>query len=319
MLSLLRIPVTIFILFLFLIIYYNEPIITTAALESRLPTTAFLWLGLSVVLWIAMFYRISKSITNIIENQKRIARQHTEEKSIEAVITKKSVLQKSTKNSGAEFLELHIKFTNFVGSIAETNVKFFDSKPEMRRYETGNTLKARVLDNNKTASVILEGSTAKYGLAFYILIAYMILYMGFAVWLYTETYSRESQGYGWLFLGITSPLILIPAFELFMSLMLGGVASKLGIGTGLNERNRLLFFGNRTMANVVDYKRTGMLYNDNPEIRYNLQFKDNAGKLQTAEVKKVVDIIHLHKVAEEERVIYYDPENPQNIYMDAEY
>lgn len=76
---------------------------------------------------------------------------------------------------------------------------------------------------------------------------------------------------------------------------------------------KLLFYGKTAQAQILEVSQTGTYINENPQVKYSLQFHDDQNRLQKNSLKKVIMMIDLPYVRQEQKKIYYLPEDPSVI------
>ena len=312
-----------FFIFIFPMIFEYVPLLFDEDVGPGLlssPWMAILYLGVGSLAWIvliAAFYRFFvkppqkkiKNMTNILTNGLPITA-HIERK----------ILDKEKK--GRQVLELKISFKNLSNTLVQVPFVIYDSHPELRRYEVGEFIKMRV-DPKLKAPVMLHEDlklgkmTAMQGYlyCFFGLIAFSVLYLIFSYWL-------QNDGSGWRFLHFWHPWVTIP----FWGLLLGWVLLLLPLGEpygGLNTRAIkdavLIFKGLFTKAEVLGADHTGLTVNDQPQIRYTIEYIDYSGEHHIVRFKKIVRLIELHQLGHDQVRILYDPDNPNNVGVAEEY
>ena len=80
------------------------------------------------------------------------------------------------------------------------------------------------------------------------------------------------------------------------------------------EMEFLKFKGKKTLASITRAEQTGTLINDQPEIRFHVEFLDGAGRKVSAQIKKIVSLIDVAQVrSQKEAFVFYDPSNAQSV------
>jgi len=284
------------------------------------PLTAIIYLCLGTLAWsmlIAAFYRVYvkpnkkkfKNMASILERGLPITA-HVERK----------ILDKEKK--GGQVLDLQISFKNLSNTLVQVPFTIYDRNPELKRYEVGEFIKMRV-DPKLRAPVMLHEdiklgkSEAMQGYLYYFfaLIAFSVLYLIFSYWL-------QNDGFGWRFLHFWHPWVTIP----FWGLLLGGVILLLPLEEpygGLNSRVTkdafLIFRGLFTSAEVLEADHTGLTINDQPQIKFTVEYMDYSGEVHVVRFKKIVRLINLHRLGHDHVHILYDPDNPNNVGVAEDY
>jgi len=76
----------------------------------------------------------------------------------------------------------------------------------------------------------------------------------------------------------------------------------------------LKFKGKRALASITRVEQTGTMINDQPEIRFHVEFLDGAGRNVSAQIKKIVSLIDVAQVrSQKEAFVFYDPNNTQTV------
>ncbi len=128
---------------------------------------------------------------------------------------------------------------------------------------------------------------------------------------YMYAYKTESQGMGWRFMSFGHPLIICPIVILFYRFLLRFILSKL---TGLNDDSVLIKFkGIKTAARLINVSQTGTYINEQPMMRFELEYTDNKQHIHKSSLKKVIGLLELDITKQKEIEIFYLPENPTQI------
>lgn len=130
---------------------------------------------------------------------------------------------------------------------------------------------------------------------------------------YVFSYNLESNGTGWRFLMFWHPLIIIPLGILFYSFVFSRVFNMLGKIMGGISSKELDERGIDTRASVVSAHQTGLYINNQPQVLFELEFKDQTGNLHRVKHKQIVTLLNLGIASQGTLPITYLPENPQKI------
>jgi hypothetical protein len=80
------------------------------------------------------------------------------------------------------------------------------------------------------------------------------------------------------------------------------------------KEERILFAGRNADAEIITVSQTGLTINNQPQIMFQVSFKDFKGKEHIALYKKIVDLLNLASVPKEGKIeIMYDENDPQKI------
>lgn len=207
-----------------------------------------------------------------------------------------------------------LELVNLEGETIRHSMSFNDSKPEQERYKVGSICYLRVDPSfTKLPSVLLEESFVKVN---WVLPLVWLLFVASAIYYFQFSYQLESAGYGWRFLSFWHPLIIIPACCIFFPGVIFGLIKfvfmkKMNMG---REMEFLKFNGKKVLASITGVEQTGTLINDQPEIRFHVEFLDGAGRKVSAQIKKIVSLIDVAQVrSQKEAFVFYDPSNPQSV------
>lgn len=295
------------------IIYYNLP---TGDLENKSPTMALVYLGIALVGWTMVFgmglrlvYRYTFGLKGGLD---RLSKNGTIIRGEIERITKSKV-----QSNGHHRMEMVVKFNNFAQQIIYYTISVVDTKSHLKRYEVGKQVSLRVDKSLKNMPyVIIEGAESKLrpGAVALGFCGWAIL-LGLLVCYFMYAYQTESQGYGWRFLSYYHPLLMSLLVLLLVSfigyfLIYKLVFAKMTGGTG-KQHTELLLFGDRATAFVSDVAQTGTYINEQPEIRYHMQYTDAKGERHEIRLKKVVSLLSLHNVQDSTKKIFYLPHAPQ--------
>ncbi|WP_050020019.1 hypothetical protein [Chryseobacterium sp. P1-3] len=80
------------------------------------------------------------------------------------------------------------------------------------------------------------------------------------------------------------------------------------------KEEQILFSGRNAEAEIISVSQTGLMVNDQPEIKIQVSFKDFRGKEHIAVYKKIVSLLNLSSVPKYGRIeILYDENDPGKI------
>ena len=311
-----------FFIFIFPMIFEYAPMLDSGVdtYFYSAPLEAFAWLGLGCILWIIFISLYYRRYVASIGNSARHA-QDIQANGIptEARIIKQHIL-KTTKDFN--LLELEISFKNLAGSHVRIPYEIADSKPYERRFAQGNKL-AMLIDPQLRSPVIIprEAQVKKnteaftYYAAFWALIVFCIAYLIFSYWL-------QNQGMGWRFLHFWHPWLIIPICGISFGSVIRIFLQNKNLGSlfGPGQREKeLIFKGKLAQAKLIHVSQTGTYINEQPEVKFELEFNDETGKTWHASTKKIVNLLDLANVNTPTRPILYLPENPQILLLADEY
>jgi len=294
------------------IIYYNSEFRNTN-LDHVDPNTALFNLAISFILWTAVFtIAIWLIIRYCFIAKKNIKKLANVGKRLQGEIVEVKLLK--SPNAKSESKTIVLKLANLEGETIWHRVSFTDNKPEQNRYQVGKTCYLRVDPTFKTSPyVVLEEGLVSIN---WFLIVVWCMFITVVFYYFTFSYDIENGGYGWRFLSISHPLVTIPACIIFFPGILFLifryiVFKKMNIGP---EKTILKFKGKKALASIRNVEQTGTSINDQPEVRFHVQFYDAHGNLHTPTIKKIVSLMDLGTIKNsKEKMLFYDPENPKRV------
>lgn len=294
------------------IIYYSTGY-ESVDLSTVSPNTALSMLALSVTLWLIVgclslwvllryTYFAQRNIRILLRDGVRLRTK------VVGVTLLKGASSKSVPKT------IVLELVNLEGETIRHSMSFNDSKPEQQRYQVGSICYLRVDPSfTKRPSVLLEESLVKINWSLPLV---WLLFVASAIYYFQFSYDLESAGYGWRFLSFWHPLIIIPACCLFFPGILYGLIKfvfmkKMNMG---GKVEFLKFKGKRALASITRVEQTGTMINDQPEIRFHVEFLDGAGRNVSAQIKKIVSLIDVAQVrSQKEAFVFYDPNNTQTV------
>lgn len=292
-------------------IYMTTSEITTEPRNT--PALSYVYLGFSVLVWLyvlAFFinnlflktFKEKNTISHILKNG--IPRDAE-------IIDYKLVRYNRKKN--INMIHIVLSFQNLKNILIRHEMMFYDTKPQEKRFETGKTVK--VLLNPHTSDepyFVLSGIQTKFKMTNMIIrivfVTFMILYV---LGLYTYFYFRESFDFGWRFLTFMHPIIFSGVMFLLTIL-----AYKLIVGKFVKNKKeeRILFAGRNAQAQIISVNQTGLTVNDQPQLIFQVSFKDFKGIEHITVYKKMVRLLDLSTVPKAGTIeIIYDENNPDQI------
>lgn len=222
-------------------------------------------------------------------------------------------LLKYDPKSNINIIEIMLSFANLKNVQIEHNIMFHDTKPLEKRYDTGKT--AKVLLNptpSKSPYFMLAGQQTQFNSSGIMLRGIFILLMvAYVMGLYYYFYTKESFDFGWRFLTFMHPIIFSGVMILIFVLIFQFIFGKFF----KNEKEeRLMFAGRNAEANIISVSQTGLMVNDQPQIMFQVSFKDFRGTEHITVYKKVVGLLNLSSVPKQGKVeIMYDESDPKKI------
>lgn len=132
---------------------------------------------------------------------------------------------------------------------------------------------------------------------------------------YVFSYQLQSNGTGWRFLTFWHPLLIIPLSGLFYAVIFNQalkLQEKL-LGAISPDNQELDEKGIETLATVVSARQTGLYLNNQPQVLFELEFKDAKGATHRVNHKRIVSLLNLAMASQGTLPVKYLPDNPQKI------
>lgn len=296
------------------IIYYSSNNLDdVSSFRDKNPWFALGLLALSILLWLivlVVFYQ--KWVLIYFNYKKNIEYLEKEGEPREARILSVKKLNRAGLKMDA--YELELSFKNLVGTEILQKTGVNDSKPFERRYEVGKKVELLIDKELKripyfifarTQIKINKGVVLLRTLGWLALVAVLAGYYGYA-------YYSESHGMGWRFMSFGHPLIVCPLVLLFYRTLADLIANKLG-GEHKDSTPLMKFKGVRTNARLISASQTGVYINEQPMIRFELEYTDDRQQKYNGSIKKIVNLLDLNSTKVEYVEIFYLKSDPQRI------
>lgn len=222
-------------------------------------------------------------------------------------------LLKYIPKTNMNIIQIVLSFPNLKNTLIEHEMMFHDSKPLEKRFDVGNNVK--VLLNPKASQepyFILSDQKVGFNVSGMVLrIMFMVLLIVYIIGLYVYFYRRESFDLGWRFMTFMHPIIFSGVMLLIYILVFHLIVGKFFKN---KKEDRILFAGRRADANILSVRETGVIVNDQPEIMFQISFKDFRGNEHIAVYKKIVSLLNLSSVPKQGSIeIMYDDNDPKKI------
>lgn len=291
------------------IIYYASN--SGADVSGNDPAVAQIAFIICVILWISIFvgflYWIYKSTFVSQKNILEILRHGIR---LDGKILESKILNSS--HQSMEKRELTLSLQNMKDEPILHKMELLDSKPHQHRFEEGNSVAIRVDSGfTKIPYWVLEGIQAKINYRLFVIwVLSLIAIIGY----FFVVYNLESNGQGWQFFSFWHPLMISAVsiyffggiFYLIFTKILGKFKGKNGI--------KLKFAGRKTMAKILNVSQTGTYINNQPQVKFNLEYTDHLGRKHLAEMKKIVSLLDVGNVNQQtEKEIFFLEEDPTEI------
>ena len=271
------------------------------------------YLGFSLVVWLyILVYFVYNLFIRTFKEKNKIHFIQQNGISREARIIDYRLLKYNPK-SNINIIQIMLSFANLRNVQIEQEMMFHDVKPQEKRFDTGNTVKVLLNpDASGSPYFMLAGQQAQFSSSGMVLrFIFIILLMAYVIGLYYYFYTRESFDFGWRFLTFMHPIIfsgiMILIFVLFFQFIFGNFFKN-------KKEEHILFTGRNAEAHIISVSQTGLTVNDQPQIMFQVSYKDFRGNEHIAVYKKIVSLLNLSSVPKQGTVeIMYDENNPKKI------
>lgn len=295
-----------FFMYIFPLFFLGIPPIRTNPIFA----TVLLFLGF--ILWMVQTYLISKFATQ----PKKLARNHQR-------------VQETGKPVQAEILgyenegvvegypskNLLASFSNLAGNQVKTYISVLDTKEHEKRFEPGKKIDLKLNQSGFEPAFTL--GTAKYDSEVrpwaWGWVIFNILYM---VGFFLISYYFQSDGYGWRFLNPFTPWIWAPISGIIILRIIMKLFGSQDVIEGFHELGsfesdenfgELLLYGKTSQGEIVNFSQTGTFINEQPQVRFNIQFFNELGDLVNKSFKKIVPLTELHQLKKGKVEVLYLP------------
>lgn len=295
-----------------MILYYSISYQSEIRDDGANPWLALSYLLISLVLWTIVLYKLyQRWIAFTLRAKSNIESLLRNGAVKDAEIIAVKLLKPIAKD--VESLEVSVQFVNFSGTAVVQTIFINDSKPQLGRYEVNKTIKLRIDKSLKSNPVLIPDGvevTFRTSQLFFSVIGWLLA-LAAVIAYYIFSYQLESRGVGWRFMSFWHPLLLCPLILLFSFFGLGTLMGQL---SGLpKDPLRLIFYGKRATARILSAKQTGTYINEQPQVRFELDFNDEKGQTHKVSFKKIVSLLEVGITQQQAIDIFYLEEDPQTI------
>ncbi|MCV9926698.1 hypothetical protein OIU83_03510 [Flavobacterium sp. LS1R49] len=281
-------------------------------LKEKDPWLALILVSVSIILWLILFIGyFRKWILQVFITKKILERAK-----IKGVLREAKIISaEKISKSGAKLntYELELLFKNLSDTEISHKTTITDAKPHERRFEIGKKINLTLnRDPKQPPYFIISTTTARINIVSLVLkiIGWLIL-LAAIIGYYLYSYQTESNGMGWRFMSFGHPLIVCPTILLFYRFLARFIYNKL---TGINDNSILIKFkGIKTSAKLIRASQTGVYINEQPMIRFELEYTDHHHHTHKSSLKKIVGLLELDLTKQEQIDIFYLPEDPKQI------
>lgn len=276
------------------------------------PWLALIFLATAIVLWLVLLTGwFRKWVLFTFSMQRNIRRLLKDGIVKEARIVKSRELISASREFTTR--EIVCNLRNFSSTEITQTLVINDSQPALHRYEEGKTIRLRIDEKLKAVPyVIPDGVQVSINKGRIVLLSFVWLLVVIAVAGYfIYSYQLENNGTGWRFLKFYHPLVLVPLILIFTGFGFRKLLQMLG---NTPEKDlQFKYYGLRTDAEIISASQTGTYINEQPQIRFELRYRDNLGASQTATLKKIVPLIDLGSVKQSTVPIFYLKDKPGQV------
>ncbi|MGV3761017.1 hypothetical protein [Parapedobacter sp.] len=143
-----------------------------------------------------------------------------------------------------------------------------------------------------------------------------LLLVGAVAGYYVFSYRYEHRGTGWRFLTYYHPLVICPITLWGTRWLFSGGLS--GLFSDQSDLLRLKYCGYRAEARLLGATQTGTYINEQPQVRFELEYEDANGTTHRASFKKIVSLLAMDIVRSETIPIFYLADQPQTVAFAAD-
>lgn len=305
------------ILLLFFIYIFPLAFLAIPAVTFN-PYFATAFLGLGLVLWLVLsflIYRLGSVGRNLIKSHQEIQERG---KLVKAQIID---YKKVGVQDGHPSMDLTLSFTNLANNQVQALINVVDSKAEQKRYEIGNTVDIKLNRQGYRPPFTMGQGDYEANSSIFLRL-WPILNLAYMVGFFLVSYYLKSRGQGWRFMGPTEPWFWAPLTGIFFFVLLGRsfdhdiVDTKYKVKSFKSKEDlgKLILYGKADKAEILDFSRTGLLVNDQPQIRFSIYYINDRGEEVYENFKQIIDLTDLHKLKKGEVDIIYLPQE-KHIFM----
>lgn len=275
--------------------------------------TSYIYLGISLLIWLYVigFFIYSLFIETI--QSKNIIRRIAGNGILREAKVIDYKLMKYSAKSNTNFVQIVLAFANLRNVEIEHVMFFNDTKPQEKRFETGKTVQILLNPNplQEPYFILQEQKTKFNTVGMTIRVVFMMFLLTYIPSLYYYFYTTESFDFGWRFLTFMHPIIfsgiMFLAIILVYQLIIKRVFFK-------NKNERILFAGRNAQADIISVSQTGLIINGQPQVIFQVSFKDFKGKDHIATYRKVIYLLDIASVPKNGKIeVMYDESNPGKI------
>ncbi|MGZ3872201.1 MAG: hypothetical protein ACXVJD_04755 [Mucilaginibacter sp.] len=292
------------VLFPMVIYYSNAP----GYSEESSGNASLVWLGVSVILWSALLYQLFYwLVTGRVIVVRRLSNLMKNGELKDAKIIRSTLI--NPEFAGVDRYRLNLELQNFAGATINDTMDINDSRPFLRNFDAGKTIKVRIDKTLKNVPYLqIEGAHYKKQPVSGPLTGALIwaLCVTIVAGYYMYSYQHENNCAGWSFLVWYHPLIICPLILLALTYLFRTKRLKY-------DHLQYKYYGFKTQAQVIKTSKSGMDINYDPEVRFDLRYTGRNGKTVNASVTKTIGVFEAAMLQQKTMDIVYLENDPKNI------
>ena len=284
-----------------------------ALLATNNPYLALAYLVVAVIFWLIIIFRLFRAwlvAPAAIQRQRSELQREGTVREAE-VITARPVGEK--RADGARQLDVTFRFNNLSGVPIREKLRVVDIRPALNRFAVGQHLRLRV-DKTLTKDPVFVLENSEFQVSStgrFLAFLWWLVLVGVVTSFFILSYRYENQGSGWRFLTFYHPLLICPLAVMTMRRLFRGTLARLFGDEKVTIQ--LKYRGLRTDARLLEASQTGTSINDQPEVRFELEYDDVKGNKHFITHKKIVRLIDTHITKAKTIPIFYLPDQPETI------
>lgn len=219
---------------------------------------------------------------------------------------------------GSPQLDVTLRFNNLSGVPIRKTLRIVDRRPKSGRFNVGRQVRLRIDKTlTKRPVVTVDGSEFQTDQTrrFAAFLGWLLLAGAVAAY-YVLSYRHEHQGTGWRFLALYHPLVICPLILLGIQWLFGGGLNRLF--TNEQDVVQLKYKGYPAEARLLEAKQTGTYINEQPQVRFELEYEDLNGTTHRVNFNKIVSLLKPNIVQAETIPIFYLADQPQTVAFAAD-
>jgi hypothetical protein len=294
-----------------MLIYYNVKNENPLDLAGTNPWIALSLVVLSMGLWIFLlrgyFRNWILSVFSAKHNMELLKKDGVPRKA--EILSSAKIPNKSTEY---DIYELELSFTNLVNTEIIQKMAVNDVKPAEHRFEVGKKVDLLIDSQMKRIPYVMfatSEASIRGGIMLLSIVGWSICVILVAGY-YIFSYQLESEGAGWRFMSFGHPLLVCPLVLLLEKLTALLIIKLTGTPS---DQAFIKFKGIRTTAKVLHVEETGTYINEQPMMRFELEYTDEQRQTRRTTFKKLVGLLSLDLIKQKNIDIFYLKDDPTRI------